>query len=315
MGCFNSIGFYSKMPIHYNDNVVLFICAGYNYNSATYMPIYTVDRFFPITFQINGKYNDCGGIKNVEKDVNVEYLEKLFGYSIEDVVTALGDASFITYSDLISRKIEDPFRDSSYKMIAEIIEKLHNGHNKKDKIDLCDPFVRDNMFLTCCMERKEVFDVMVKCNKYTEYKQSYNAAVKLISEFNLKINIIKDAHEIMFCDEVLDIYRKVSNKEELTQSERDMYKTLQTINYADYEMSLTRRFVYNLLPYKQTDFIDPETWRDIIFNFIDFTRVLDFVGGYFCSNAYGSQSIDDAYDIFKELNNTYVTIINNMKRN
>ena len=36
MGCFNSIGFYSKMPIHYNDNVVLFICAGYNYNSATY---------------------------------------------------------------------------------------------------------------------------------------------------------------------------------------------------------------------------------------------------------------------------------------
>ena len=315
MGCFNSVGFYSKMPIHYGDDVVLFICAGYKGVNTEFMPLYTVDRFFPIAFQITGKYNDYGGIEKVVKDINVEYLEKNFGVSIEELINALGDASFIPLCELTNRETEDSFRDPSYEMIARIIDSLpKTTYEKLNEEKLNVPYTRNNMYLTCCMERKDVFDVFVQHNTYTEYRQEYDTVTRVIKKLNAGVNIITNLDSITCCDAVYELRNKLRNNHEVcTQEDKDLYSDVMEICSMRFENILSHRFSYEFLAYKNDDVFDPEAWREIIFNFIDFTTALDHVGGYFCSNAYGSQSIDDQKPLFKALNETYANIINNMK--
>lgn len=312
MGCFNSVGFYSKMPIHYKDDVVLFICAGYKGTTSSYMPIYTVDRFFPIAFQVTGKYDEYGGIEDVVKDVNVELLEKTFGVSIEEFVNALGDASFIPRCELTNREKEDSFRDPSYKLVARIIDNFPKTAYETEKLN--SPYTRSNMYLTCCMERKEVFDMFVKHNTYTAYREEYDAAARVIKALNTGVNIITDLDSITWCEAVYDLRYKIrNNPDSCTQEDKDLYSDIMDIRAMRFDHTLSHGLAYNFLAYNREDVIDPDAWREIIFNFIDFTTALESVGGYFCSNAYGSQSIDDQKPLFKALNETYANIINCMK--
>ena len=315
MGCFNSVGFYSKMPIHYKDDVVLFICAGYKGANSDTMPLYTVDRFSPIAFQVTGKYDEYGGIEDVVKDVNVELLEKTFGVSIEELVNALGDASFIPRCELTNREKEDSFRDPSYELVARIIDNFpKTAYETLHEEKLNGPYTRSNMYLTYCMERKDVFDVFVKHNTYTAYREEYDAATRVIKTLGTGVNIITDLNSITWCEAVYDFRDKIrNNPDSCTQEEKDLYSDVKHIRGMRFDDTLSHGLAYEFLAYKKEDVIDPEAWREIIFNFIDFTTALDYVGGYFCPNAYGSQSIDDQKPLFKALNETYANIINRMK--
>ena len=47
--------------------------------------------FSPFGFPIHGKYDDCGELKNIQRDKNVEVLEEFFGITIEDIIANAGD--------------------------------------------------------------------------------------------------------------------------------------------------------------------------------------------------------------------------------
>ena len=163
------------------------------------------------------------------------------------------------------------------------------------------------------MERKDVFDVFVQHNTYTEYRKEYDTVTRVIKKLNTGVNIITNFDSITCCDAVYDLLKKLrNNPEACTQEDKDLCNDVMKICSMQFVLTLSHRFSYEFLAYKNNDVFDPDAWREIIFNFIDFTTALDHVGGYFCSNAYGSQSIDDQKPLFKALNETYANIINNM---
>lgn len=85
MGCFNSTGFISRLPIRYGDRIVCFIgCQSKNPNGRElYYPDDLVSLFF---LPFYGTYNDYGSIEAVNRTKVVELIEKYsLGLSIENV--------------------------------------------------------------------------------------------------------------------------------------------------------------------------------------------------------------------------------------
>ncbi len=85
MGCFNSTGFISRLPIRGGDRIVCFIgCQSKNPNGRElYFPDDLVSMFF---LPFYGTYNDYGSIKDVDRTKIVELIEKYsLGLSIENV--------------------------------------------------------------------------------------------------------------------------------------------------------------------------------------------------------------------------------------
>lgn len=85
MGCFNSTGFISRLPIKGGDRIVCFIgCQSKNPNGRElYYPDDLVSLFF---LPFYGTYNDYGSIENVDRTGVVELIEKYsLGLSIENV--------------------------------------------------------------------------------------------------------------------------------------------------------------------------------------------------------------------------------------
>ena len=83
MGYFNHKGNLSNLPIEYGDKVVCMIGLRRNDSSDTFSPGFS---FTPIALPIRGEYDYYGSVQNVVKTPGVEYLEKFFGMSAEDVI-------------------------------------------------------------------------------------------------------------------------------------------------------------------------------------------------------------------------------------
>lgn len=93
MGCFNVACSISKLSINHGDPIVfvplLSKTHGYSRSLDCYadrMLIYSNAIYNPMTFPIKGKYNDYGSIEDVERDANVEAIEKFFKLKVEDLV-------------------------------------------------------------------------------------------------------------------------------------------------------------------------------------------------------------------------------------
>ena len=85
MGCFNSTGFISRLPIKGGDRIVCFIgCQSKNPNGRElYYPDGLVSLFF---LPFYGTYNDYGSIEDVDRTKLVALIEKYsLGLSIENV--------------------------------------------------------------------------------------------------------------------------------------------------------------------------------------------------------------------------------------
>lgn len=85
MGCFNSTGFISRLPIRHGDRIVCFIgCQSKNPNGhELYYPDDIVSLFF---LPFYGTYNNYGSIEDIDRTRVVELIEKYsLGLSIEDI--------------------------------------------------------------------------------------------------------------------------------------------------------------------------------------------------------------------------------------
>ena len=91
MGCFNTTGFHSKLPIVYGDKIFSIICLrmdAFDDDFLRFSPGYQVT---PMFLPIFGEYNDYGNITNIERTPSVESIERIFGDTIENIMRAIQD--------------------------------------------------------------------------------------------------------------------------------------------------------------------------------------------------------------------------------
>lgn len=89
MGCFNHKGNFSQLPIEYGDRIVVIV--GVRPIKKTYLTQELDDfapghSFVPISVPIRGKYNDYGGIEDVDYTPAIDQLEKFFGMDTIKIV-------------------------------------------------------------------------------------------------------------------------------------------------------------------------------------------------------------------------------------
>ena len=98
MGCFNKIGFHSKLPIRCGDEIAYFICISDGHMDDI-TPCYFNDFIEPIYLPIFGTYNDYGSIENIEVDNSVDALEKSLGVSIEEIIETIEENAFTPFDE------------------------------------------------------------------------------------------------------------------------------------------------------------------------------------------------------------------------
>ena len=88
MGCFNSSGFISKLPIHGGDRVVCFIALTADQISGheLYDPDAIVQPFF---LPVRGCYDEYGSVESIDRTPVVDLIEKYANAPIEDVLKSI----------------------------------------------------------------------------------------------------------------------------------------------------------------------------------------------------------------------------------
>lgn len=88
MGCFNSSGFISGLPIKYGDRVVCFI--GITKKNMSLRELYYPDSMVaPFFLPVRGEYDDYGCVQNIDRTHIVEMIEKYADADIETVLNGI----------------------------------------------------------------------------------------------------------------------------------------------------------------------------------------------------------------------------------
>ena len=85
MGCFNTTGFISKLPIRCGDRVVCFIAS--ENPDRNLRELFLPDALIaPWGLPVRGKYDDYGSVEQIDRNFNVEIIEKICdGTDIEQI--------------------------------------------------------------------------------------------------------------------------------------------------------------------------------------------------------------------------------------
>ena len=122
MGCFNTTGFISRLPIVHGDRVVCFIGI-LNHQSARelYYPDALVSPYF---LPIRGHYNDYGSIKRVDRTPIVEMIERVAGQDIEELCRGIERCLYgRTIQDNIDHWNSIPKERSMYEKLTEFFQR------------------------------------------------------------------------------------------------------------------------------------------------------------------------------------------------
>lgn len=188
MGCFNNHGFYSRLPIEYEDEIVLIPCYFCGDKPETLSTSVTAGLLKPLSFPLFSTYNDYGFIENVKEDFNTQALMKAFGVSnlkeLLKLLHLINNARVDgTYKELKQASIES---NSDYskesKIIADLMERL-NTYN------VYETFTQPYSRLTFVIERKDIYDKIIEIQNSIEspfinYKDNLKCWDKLIEFFD-----------------------------------------------------------------------------------------------------------------------------------
>lgn len=255
MGTFNRVGFYSNLPIFYNDEVMVFICVMDKRDtfSDSSTPMYIDDIMFPVCMPVSCDYNDYGGGICNNRDANVEHIEKAFGgIDIDSIISILSYDSF---------EYKEEITEEYYK--ENIL--FRNDSDKYIKInDFMKKYGLTNHYMFTIMERKDVYDKMVKLSnkpffdetglsKYRignywlgqlgfvekdedSYKYGSKYVLKdydgeyYVSSSSIFARIMKDD---MVVEESLNMHKLIDKWEELTGKKLEYNKAIEKYNIVD----------------------------------------------------------------------------------
>lgn len=140
MGCFNSSGFISKLPIRCGDRVVCFIATFSGEGRGLYEPDSLVAPFF---LPIRGSYDDYGSVENVDRTHIVEMIEKCAGGTpIKEILNGVERCCYgETIEDNLrywqdskkNFKAEDGFYDDEIKLYEKTLKLFVDGRSEQTK--------------------------------------------------------------------------------------------------------------------------------------------------------------------------------------
>ena len=277
MGCFNKIGFHSKLPIRYGDEIVMFICISDGcFNDDT--PCYFNDFLEPIYLPIFGTYNDYGSIEGIVRNNAIEVLEKALGSDIGEIIETIEENAFkpistdkdkwCLYDDILNKLLETV---PSFRMY------MTSEYEK-------------NYGLCVTMEHKSVYDTMCGLYKHLEEPQEYDfMQLKVASYLDKAIENLKNSRKNIFdCDFLNRELNRFANE------------------------TIYHSFHHNMMLVNLVE-LDYKSLRDIIYNFTHFNYALSFLNGRYDVSSYGSQSVAENYEEFKKLHKCYTEIIEKLK--
>lgn len=311
MGCFNKIGFHSKLPIRYGDEIVMFICIS-DGRIDDDTPCYFNDFLEPIYLPIFGTYNDYGSIENIVRNNAIEALENALGSDIGEIIETIEENAFkpistdkdkwCLYDDILNKLLETV---PSFRMY------MTSEYEK-------------NYGLCVTMEHKSVYDTMCGLYKHLEEPQEYDfmqlkvgkfldIAIKNINnnekELNKLIDLKKSSEEKGIVNETIN---------EMIENKKKLCKNIFEGDFFNRELSLFanetiyHNFHHHMMLVNLVE-LDYKSLRDIIYNFTHFNYALSFLNGRYDVSSYGSQSVAENYEEFKKLHKCYAEIIEKLK--
>ena len=145
MGCWNTTCYVSKLPIYYREPVVMILVREtHSYEDYHLAPhtFHATDKYVPFGYPIYGKYDDYGGIEDIEnEDEILEYLNTVEVYksrkkkvditkkNLNDVLNKIAHEEYFTFDKL---HLEALFvrRDLYHILIKEMSSRRIYGKNE-----------------------------------------------------------------------------------------------------------------------------------------------------------------------------------------
>ena len=176
MGCFNTIGFHSHLPITYGKDVVVFLGVYATYENRNvrrdFVEFAPGNDFTPIALPIFGKYDDYGSVCDIERDANIEAIEKFFGFDIDKIVGFIDDYMHGRYQ----KEEESKAYDSMCKKIYDMQAPSFVGCDYKMVYEL-----------TFTMDHRFVYDTIKDLNMASyDFEKSYEAIMELYPPWEIR---------------------------------------------------------------------------------------------------------------------------------
>lgn len=274
MGCFNSYGFYSHLPIRGGDKIVLIPCYSGGDFPETLKPSTITGCLQPLCFPLFGEYDDYGFIESVREDFNTRALIKAFG--VKNLDELLGLISKFSkrsipcqynYRSLKNNTTNEMAEDA--KLLVELMEKLSSIHPFHE-------FTKQYSRLTYVIEREDVYNKLSELERsfVHELEDSWDKIVKLLEKYPSEKNILTiwdnnitgmdDEDDLVFLKSTYDIDKLIGDC------------GFNTFIFQECNLSNN----------------DPEV-KKYFFEFLGFLSYIYHNGGYLTESAYGHQTWDE----------------------
>ena len=301
MGCFNRMGFYSKLPITYGDETVLIICYTYNKYKRDTTPCYVDDDIQPLFLPIKGKYDDYGSIEDYDDSEGsiVNTIENIVGLKMNKFLNSIHRCSFTSMKDI--QEIEK----AEEKELCSIYEDDKNYKIALENItNLCDTKLLGDreMSLLYVLERRDVYDKMAYMSEKSNMRNIITSRLNFRKNNDIK-GFVTNEYDISHwaMTQVLKLDKNSKNERKNIDSIYEEYKK------DDFKVGFSNGDTL-CKGYKNSMFKTEHEFNEVI-NFLLFHRTLTILCGSYNLSQYGSQEICCHLDSFKELNDLYSSII------
>lgn len=282
MGCFNNHGFYSRLPIEYEDEIVLIPCYYCGDKPETLPTSVIAGLLKPLSFPLFGTYNDYGFIENVKEDFNTQALIKAFGVSnLEELLELLHLTNNARidppYMELKKASIES---NSAYAKESKIIVDLMKRLNTYNPVEtFTQPYSR----LTFVIERKDIYDKIIEIQNsidspFIDSKDNLKCWDKLIEFFDKYPKKSKSWNILTLDPIAIDIDNSSYDLAIVIIDKLKQYACGASFN--------TKPIFLNT----PIDNKDPEI-KKYFFNFLSFLYFVYSNGGYLTESSYGDQDV------------------------
>lgn len=305
MGCFNSIAFYSNIPILFQDKIKGFICVSFTDKIRDNTHIAPFDICEPLFLPINGSYNDYGSIFDIEKDNNVSSIEKFFQLDIETIVKAIQNFEGYTLND-IKKELKEEHKDKTALEYISILKKIKKIFKNNIEINF-----DDDISLLMTYELSEVYNKICELYDDNSITNTIKQIIDIFTKWNIEnfnifdrfiIDRISDLAYKNILINIKDNPKETINIMNKLNEDRDLLNNLKSQMIVNYK-GIMNMSIYDFLDFKPKDNIK------ILKDYYNFIFAMQLTCRSFYYSNYGNQNIMREAKNLIELYQTYINII------
>lgn len=305
MGCFNQMGFVSHLPITEGDEIVFFICADFS-GLETENISFAPGTLSPIFLPIKGKYDDYGGVTDIVRDENVEYIEELFDMPFERIQQALHRNGGTSLGNMCKKEETSvdflKVMDDDYTSMLKTLKSIVQFYTVKS----------ENLCLMTTMEHLSVYKLISSQYEDVNFTSEYDKTVGILREMEMltSVNIFDCHYSSSLIHGYLEKIKDMTNEVSENEAKKITDGIMRSIKIDRALSSFSR---YN--PCRETWFgmkgynglkFNWESNQEEVKEFCFFVCGLKILCICFAPSTYGNQSIMEEADTIKALYEHYL---------